>query len=787
MATPLDLYESLDIIGTGSFGIIRKVRRKSDGLIFARKELNFERMSERDRKQIVSEVNILKDLHHEHIVRYHDRYVDRDAGILYILMEYCGGGDLSSVIKQAQRHSRPIPEDTIWHYFMQILLALNHCHHPNGHGRSNSTGTSSEGEGKEKRPQILHRDLKPDNVFLDENNTVKLGDFGLSKALAQASFANTYVGTPYYMSPELMQEKAYDSKSDIWSLGCLIFELCALKPPFHEAKTHAELSILIRNGRIPPLPKGYSPALSSVIKSMLNLNPAMRPSAAQLLGHERLELAYKVTETQKLLNAVKSHKATLLAKERDLVAREAAAAEKDAAIVALQARIAQKDEELVSLRTMAASAEAAFQERVRQAVAARDGELRAAVLKQEAEVAARMARREEEIMDAVRRREDEIARMWAEWERQTRESMGKAVEERMEWVREQADEIEREREKLGQVRVELERKMATLQGAEKEKKGPKAKTPLEEVKNILAPLARLADSPANTPIRAPQVTKPPLFETPRAATREAPFAADLVPPSAMKGVILTATGEPVATPTPAELAKLFVETPKVGLNFAKIFDFDSDAESDGEPDEAGYESDSGPAPVVKREREQDDSDQENTPHPSPAVRPTRLRRPSIRASSVRPVLDAAPSASMRNKPARPPSSQSSKTTSSSASSSARPPSAQATPEYDLSDEENLPSPFLRKTDRNTLARTASAPAPCVVSNTGGAAFPARSAPRKSGPTLRAMAVVNAANATKGSVTKAGLRTASASAGSVRSSIAKAQRASEEARKALFRP
>jgi serine/threonine protein kinase len=101
-------------------------------------------------------------------------------------------------------------------------------------------------------------------VFLDEANTVKLGDFGLSKALAQTSFANTYVGvylpslslaifspltisqTPYYMSPELMQEKAYDSKSDIWSLGCLIYELCALKPPFHEAKTHSELSICIR-------------------------------------------------------------------------------------------------------------------------------------------------------------------------------------------------------------------------------------------------------------------------------------------------------------------------------------------------------------------------------------------------------------------------------------------------------------------------------------------------------------------------------------------------------------
>lgn len=111
---------------------------------------------------------------------------------------------------------------------------------------------------------------------------MKLGDFGLSKELAQASFANTYVGTPYYMSPELMQEKSYDSKSDIWSLGCLVYELCALKPPFHEARTHAELSAFIRNGRIPPLPKGYSQSLAGVIKGMLNLN--VRP----VLGAYRL-------------------------------------------------------------------------------------------------------------------------------------------------------------------------------------------------------------------------------------------------------------------------------------------------------------------------------------------------------------------------------------------------------------------------------------------------------------------------------------------------------------------
>ena len=113
--------------------------------------------------------NILKDLHHEHIVRYIDRHVDRDAGILYILMEYCGGGDLSSIINQAAKHNRPIPEDTIWNYFMQILLALHHCHHPHTNARSNSgsgdggTPEGSSGGGRDRRVQILHRDLKPDN------------------------------------------------------------------------------------------------------------------------------------------------------------------------------------------------------------------------------------------------------------------------------------------------------------------------------------------------------------------------------------------------------------------------------------------------------------------------------------------------------------------------------------------------------------------------------------------------------------------------------------------------
>ncbi|EKM54914.1 uncharacterized protein PHACADRAFT_147201 [Phanerochaete carnosa HHB-10118-sp] len=774
--------------------------------------------------------NILKDLHHENIVRYHDRYVDRDAGILYILMEYCGGGDLSSIIKQAQRHQRPIPEDTVWNYFMQLCLALSYCHHPNGQGQGRLSGGPDSADEKGKRAQILHRDLKPDNVFLDENNCVKLGDFGLSKALSQASFAQTYVGTPYYMSPELMQEKAYDSKSDIWSLGCLIFELCALKPPFAEAKTHAELSILIRNGRIPPLPKGYSPALSSVIKAMLNLNPAMRPSAAQLLQHERLDLAFKVAETQKMLNAVKVHKTNVVARERDIAAREATLVEKENTLTSL---VAVKDAEITSLRALLATAEESHQAKIREALLKREEELRAMVLKHEADVAMRMARREEEIMESVRRREEEIAKMWADWERETREGMARAVEERMAWVETQTAELEKERDRLLSAHTELERR---CEQAEKELAASRreGKTPLESVKNLMRQPLWDEETVQQTPLKS----KPPIFETPIRAN-----TADFSPPSAMKGVVLTATGQHLATPSPAEFAKLFMETPKVSLNFAQIFDFESDTD---DYDAEGYETDthvlqSLAATIRGRKRAQmhdsepdeddEDEDVERTPKQAvqPLVKPTGLRRPSIRASSSRsPIIESISAPSIPSSSSRPSSRPSSRASSSSATSTvssstvtartrsrARPATgagtrstgfvpSRETPEYDISDEENLPSPFLKKIDRERIARTASVPA--LQHTMKSDAHVASALPRtrtanarKSGPsTLRAVAVVNAAQAVNGHGTttnrsagnagaRAPSRTASAAPtvhAGVRTSIQKARNASEDARKAL---
>ncbi|KAK0201632.1 kinase-like domain-containing protein [Desarmillaria ectypa] len=702
----LDQYESLDVIGNGSFGIIRKVRRKVDGLIFARKELDFERMNERDRKQIVAEVNILKDLHHDHIVRYHDRYVDRDAGILYILMEYCGGGDLSNIIKQALKHNRPIPEDTIWNYFMQILLALHHCHHPNanGHGRSGSTG-SMDGD-KERRAQILHRDLKPDNVFLDESGAVKLGDFGLSKALAQASFANTYVGTPYYMSPELMQEKAYDSKSDIWSLGCLIYELCALKPPFHEAKTHSELSILIRNGRVPPLPKGYSQSLTGIIKAMLSLNPAMRPSAAQLLQHERLELVFKVSETERMLQTVKAHKHNLTLREREFLARETKL------LGELASREAALHTREAGLSTAIKHAIAAREEELRVLVQQREEEVAAAIARREEEVAAAMRRREEEIIASVNAREKEIFEAWKERE--------DVMEARIRWVEIRERELEEEAKRVECVKNEVEVKMqAWEREKEKDKKGHQTR-PLEEVKNLLEPLSRLNMVHPSTPA-------PPRLQAQMLPT----------PASAMRGVVLTDTGELLATPGPTP-AELFVNTPKVGLNFVRIFDFEDESEDGNE--------EMSPVPVTPSRKRTSTLTRDSTITTPKSTAfstkppPTRLRRPSITLSSTS-------SSSLNSDGAKPQPLQHPHLK----------PASSPPPTYDLADEENLPSPFLKRAER--------------ANSTG-------SKPKKrpsNGNLLRAVAAANSA-----------VRSKSTGDAVARPSVASARKAGEEARKALYR-
>jgi len=275
MPSKVSDYEVLYTIGSGSYGKCIKIRRKADDKVLVWKDMDYGSMTEGEKQQLVSEVNLLRELKHPYIVRYHDRIIDRSNCRLYLVMEYCAGGDLASIILKHRRERKLIEEDFVTKILVQLLLALQACH-----DQSHRSGNSG---------RILHRDLKPANVFLDNSKNVKLGDFGLARVLQHdTSFAKTFVGTPYYMSPEQMNKDYYNEKSDIWSLGCLIYELCALVPPF-TASNQRLLSVKIKEGYFRQIPSKYSDNLKSCISSMLRQTPANRPSLDEILKLNFLE------------------------------------------------------------------------------------------------------------------------------------------------------------------------------------------------------------------------------------------------------------------------------------------------------------------------------------------------------------------------------------------------------------------------------------------------------------------------------------------------------------------
>ncbi|KAJ7939780.1 kinase-like domain-containing protein [Mycena leptocephala] len=354
----LELYEVVEEIGKGAFGIVTKVRRKDNGRIFARKEINFGSMTEQDVLQLMTEVHVLEHIKHDHIIYYQERYVDVESKRLYIVTEYCAGGDLSAIILRAVKQKKYITEDTVWTYFMQILSALEYCHNT-GEGRSDVNW----------KGQILHRDLKPANVLLDQFNTVKLGDFGLAKVLPEGRFGDTFAGTPYYMSPEMIQGTIYNHKSDIWSLGCLIYHLCVLRPLFHQAESQDELNKLIQGAEIPSLPKYYTQSLNDIVQTMLVRNPEMRPSAAALLKHERIQFSME---------------------RRDLIIHKSKLEEIE---LAIDDTMRNKNAEIDSLR---------------QHKLITPEVLQAALDRQEAEMYAILQAKQQEMKDAFQRRETEL-------------------------------------------------------------------------------------------------------------------------------------------------------------------------------------------------------------------------------------------------------------------------------------------------------------------------------------------------------------------------------------------
>jgi len=279
MPSSLEDYDVICTIGSGSYGTCKKIRRKKDGRVLVWKELDYGTMTETEKQMLVSEVNLLRELKHRHIVRYYDRIIDRSNTTLYIIMEHCEQGDLGLLISTLKREGRHCEEEFVWRVCVQMVHALKDCH-------------SRQKNGK----VVLHRDLKPANVFLDAKKNVKLGDFGLARVLNhETSFARTFVGTPYYMSPEQMNHSDYNEKSDVWSLGCLVYELCALRPPF-TASNQGELACRIRTGRFLRIPPSFTDELNNFIKDMLVVQEHMRPTIEFLTKHASISSRISLLE-----------------------------------------------------------------------------------------------------------------------------------------------------------------------------------------------------------------------------------------------------------------------------------------------------------------------------------------------------------------------------------------------------------------------------------------------------------------------------------------------------------
>lgn len=275
-------------------------------------------MNSKEKNQLIAEFRILKSLVHPNIVRYYQHEHVAELQEVHLYMEYCGGGDLASVIRSCKLSGELVPESTVWSVFTQMVLALYRCHYNADPPPPGELFSDSGALPQMPNTVILHRDIKPDNVFLDKNNEVKLGDFGLAKILDEhAMMANTYVGTPYYMSPEVLLDKPYTPQSDIWSLGCVIYELCALHPPF-QAKTYFQLSKKIQEGVYTSLPNSYSATLKKTIGACLNMNSLQRPTTATLLRLDVIKLCRKEMEVEVMKRNVQSLQSQLLAGSQDL-------------------------------------------------------------------------------------------------------------------------------------------------------------------------------------------------------------------------------------------------------------------------------------------------------------------------------------------------------------------------------------------------------------------------------------------------------------------------------------
>lgn len=251
-------FTLIDIIGEGAYSKVYKALRISDSKLYALKKVEILKLTEKEKHNALNEIRILASIDNDYIIKYKESFFDVDHACLSIVMEYADYGDLLQLIKDARNKGYFFSEE----FIRKVIICL------------------IEGVDTLHNNYIFHRDLKSANVFLFSNGKAKLGDLNVSK-VAHRGLGSTQTGTPYYASPEIWKDSPYDYKSDIWSLGCIIHEVCSLNPPF-KAESMDELYNKVIKGKYELIPSHYSWEIRELIKILLNTKPEKRPSCKEI-------------------------------------------------------------------------------------------------------------------------------------------------------------------------------------------------------------------------------------------------------------------------------------------------------------------------------------------------------------------------------------------------------------------------------------------------------------------------------------------------------------------------
>jgi NIMA (never in mitosis gene a)-related kinase len=254
-------FDIIKKLGDGAYSVVYKVRRRADNKIYALKKVKMKTLNDKEKKNSLNEVRILASIKSPFVISYKEAFILEEDSCLCLVMEYADKGDLYQKITSFKNKKQLFEEIDVWKIFIQMTRGLKSLHYL----------------------KILHRDFKSANIFLFSDGTAKIGDLNVSKVIRNG-LGSTQTGTPYYASPEVWNNDSYDTKSDIWSLACITYEMLTLNPPFR-AESFEGLYKKVIAGKYNKISKQYSNDMNELLKMLFKVNPKERPSCSEILKH----------------------------------------------------------------------------------------------------------------------------------------------------------------------------------------------------------------------------------------------------------------------------------------------------------------------------------------------------------------------------------------------------------------------------------------------------------------------------------------------------------------------